>query len=85
MSFLYEVVLLPALVRRSFPSIRKMQRRSKSPTTPPDDATVHASSVTGAYTKLKPIGRGQNTRLWLVRHTVRGGETLVLKEITGSL
>jgi NIMA (never in mitosis gene a)-related kinase len=35
----------------------------------------------GAYTKLKAVGKGSFGQIWLVRHTQKGGESLVLKEV----
>mmetsp|Transcript_15302 Transcript_15302/g.30715 ORF Transcript_15302/g.30715 Transcript_15302/m.30715 type:complete len:463 (-) Transcript_15302:185-1573(-) len=40
-----------------------------------------ASSCAGAYTKLSQIGKGSFGAVWLVRHTRKGGDTLVLKEV----
>ena len=35
----------------------------------------------GAYTKLKAVGKGSFGQIWMVRHTQKGGESLVLKEV----
>ena len=40
-----------------------------------------ATSCSGEYTKLSLIGRGSFGAVWLVRHTKKGGESLVLKEV----
>ena len=40
-----------------------------------------ASGTSGAYTKLNLIGKGSFGAVYQVRHTQKGGETLVLKEV----
>ena len=40
-----------------------------------------ATSCAGAYTKLSLVGKGSFGAVWLVRHTQKGGDTLVLKEV----
>jgi len=35
----------------------------------------------GPYTKLKAVGKGSCGQIWLVRHTQKGGEQLVLKAV----
>ena len=40
-----------------------------------------ASGSSGAYTKLNLIGKGSFGAVYQVRHTQKGGETLVLKEV----
>ena len=40
-----------------------------------------ATSCAGVYTKLSLIGKGSFGSVWLVRHTQKGGESLVLKEV----
>ena len=40
-----------------------------------------AIGTCGAYTKLKAVGKGSFGQIWLVRHTSKGGESLVLKEV----
>ena len=43
--------------------------------------TGAASGVTGAYTKCGQIGKGSFGVVFLVRHTKKGGETLICKEV----
>lgn len=40
-----------------------------------------ALGTLGAYTKLRAVGKGSFGQIWLVRHTQKGGEPLVLKEV----
>jgi hypothetical protein len=40
-----------------------------------------AQGALGAYTKLKAVGKGSFGQIWLVRHTQKGGESVVLKEV----
>ena len=40
-----------------------------------------AKGSIGAYTKLKAVGKGSFGQIWLVKHTTKGGEQVVLKEI----
>jgi serine/threonine protein kinase len=40
-----------------------------------------ALGTVGPYTKLKAVGKGSFGQIWLVRHTQKGGEPLVLKEM----
>ena len=44
-----------------------------------------ASTTVGAYTKLRKLGQGRFGHVWLVRHTTKGGEALVLKEVSTAL
>ena len=43
--------------------------------------TGAASGVTGAWTKCGLVGKGSFGAVYLVRHTKKGGETLVMKEV----
>ena len=43
--------------------------------------TGAATGVTGAYTKCGLVGKGSFGAVFLVRHTKKGGETLIMKEI----
>ena len=40
-----------------------------------------ALGAIGAYTKLQAIGKGSFGQIWLVKHTQKGGEAVVLKEV----
>ena len=40
-----------------------------------------AQGAIGAYTKLRAVGKGSFGQIWLVRHTQKGGEPIVLKEV----
>jgi len=40
-----------------------------------------ATGVAGAYTKLSQVGKGSFGAVFLVRHTNKGGDTLILKEV----
>lgn len=51
------------------------------PSTIAPPKTGGATSCSGEYTKLSLIGRGSFGAVWLVRHTKKGGESLVLKEV----
>ena len=40
-----------------------------------------ATGVAGKYTKLSIVGKGSFGAVYLVRHTQKGGETLIMKEV----
>ena len=48
-------------------------------TAPPK--TGAASGVTGAFTKCGLVGKGSFGAVYLVRHTKKGGDTLIMKEV----
>lgn len=52
-------------------------------TRPPSAAPAKkgALGTFGPYTKLKAVGKGSFGQIWLVRHTQKGGEQLVLKAV----
>ena len=51
------------------------------PSTIAPPKTGAATGVTGAFTKLSLVGKGSFGAVYLVRHTKKGGETLIMKEI----
>ena len=40
-----------------------------------------ATGVSGEFTKLSLVGKGSFGSVWLVRHTQKGGETRIMKEV----
>ena len=44
-------------------------------------STSTAVGTLGSYTKLRAVGKGSFGQIWLVRHTQKGGEPVVLKEV----
>lgn len=47
----------------------------------PPKASKGALGVSGDYTKLSLVGKGAFGAVYLVRHTQKGGETLIMKEV----
>ena len=43
---------------------------------------AHASTTSGGYTKLREVGKSEGGAIWLVRHTLRGGDVFLLKEVS---
>ena len=62
-------------------SASRLSSGAASSSAAPKGKSGGAQGAIGAYTKLKAVGKGSFGQIWLVRHTQKGGDQVVLKEV----